>query len=223
MSGLTQRTTLDASYIALTGFGDRALGTGWQGHVLNLGIVTPTRAAVFSGSFHFISSSLVGLPFGTSAWLHGSAAKELYPGWLVGAGIRVGGGYVDSFDVGVAIDLGMLRLAGTRGPFEDFTWGLALQNFGKWYDPFISFGALPSPFTPAGGISFTAYRNEWLQVQASASLSAPGFRNLRAGVGGRVTLFDSVAVHAGWKADLRQIIDPLITTRSPIPSFGITA
>ena len=223
ISGLTQRTTLDASYLALTGFGDSASNTGWQGHVLNLGIVSPTRAAVFSGSFHFVSSALAGLPFGTSAWLHGSAAKELFPGWLVGAGVRVGGGYADTLDIGAALDLGMLRLAGTLGPFEDFTWGLALQNFGKWYDPFTGFGALPSPFTAAGGISFTAYSNRWLQVQASGSLSAPGFQNLKAGIGGRVTLFDAVSVHAGWKADLRQIIDPLIATRSFIPSFGITA
>ena len=224
-SGMVQRTTLDASYIALTGFGDGASGTGWQGHVLNMGLVSPTRAAVFSGSFHIVSSQLVGMPLGTSAWLHASAAKELYPGWLVGAGLRLGGGYADRFDVGTAIDLGMLRLAGTLGPFEDFTWGFALQNFGKWYDPFTApdFGALPSPFTVAGGLSFTAYENEWLQIETSGSLSAPGFQNLKAGLTGRVTLFDAVSVHTGWKVDLRQIIDPLITRRSFIPSFGITA
>jgi flagellar hook assembly protein FlgD/outer membrane protein OmpA-like peptidoglycan-associated protein len=222
-SGLVQRTTLDASYVALTGFGDSALGAGWQGHVVNLGIVSPTRAAVFSGSFHVVSSALVGMPIGTSAWLHASAAKELYPGWLVGAGLRFGGGNGDTFDVGAAIDLGMLRLAGTLGPFEDFTWGFALQNFGKWYKPVAASGPLPSAFTPAGGLSFTAYRNEWLQVQTSGSLSAPGFQNLRAGLTGRVTLFDVVSLHAGWKVDLRQIIDPAIATRSFIPSFGISA
>jgi len=223
ISGMIQRTTLDASYIALIGFGDSASNAGWKGHVLNLGLVSPTRAAVFSGSFHFINSALDGLPFGTSAWLHGSAAKELYPGWLIGAGVRVGGGFADTFDIGAAIDLGMLRLAGTLGPFEGFTWGFALQNLGKWYDPFDDFGALPSPFTPAGGVSFTAYSNNWLEIQASGSVTAPGFRNLRGGVSGRATLFDTVSIHVGWKADLRQIIDPLIATRSFIPSFGITA
>src|SRR6056297_2556072 len=85
ISGLVQRTTLDASYLAVTGFGSPAAGGGWQGHVVNLGVVSPTRVAVFSGSTHFITMPLPGMRWGTSLAVHGSAAKELYPGWIAGA------------------------------------------------------------------------------------------------------------------------------------------
>lgn len=221
-SALVQRTTLDASYIALTGFGERASNDGWQGHVVNLGLVSPTRAAVFSGSFHIVASALAGMPLGSSGWIHGSAAKELYPGWLVGTGVRLGAGLADSFDFGIALDLGIVRTVGNVGSFEDFVWGAAFQNIGKWYDPFDTYGRLPSAFTPSGGVSFAAFRNDWLTLQAAGTLSAPGFRNIRAGVTGKATLFDAVAIHAGWKLDLRQLVDAGIDQRSLIPSFGIS-
>ena len=224
ISALVQRTTLDVSYAALTGFGSGAAGAGWQGHGVNLGVVTPTRAAVFSSSVHLVTSSLAGMPWGWFVTGHGSAAKELYPGWLVGAGVRLTVGDADRFDIGAGLDLGMVREAGIVGPFEDFRWGVALQNIGKWYDPFALYGAMPSPFTPTGGVSFTAYSNEWLDLKTSGTVSAPSFRNLRTGIAARLTLFDVVSLHGGWKLDLRQLIDPAVPdVRSFIPSFGLTA
>ena len=222
ISGLVQRTTLDASYLAITGFGSPAAGGGWQGHVVNLGVVSPTRVAVFSGSTHFIRMPLPGMRWGTSVAVHGSAAKELYTGWIAGAGFRVVGGGSDRFDLGAALDLGLVRDAGSVGFTENLRWGVALQNIGKWYSPLNAAGALPSPFTLSGGVSFDAVTNDWFRLSASGSLSAPAFQNLRLGVGARATVFDTVSLHAGWKTDLRQLIEPQIATRSLIPSFGLS-
>lgn len=221
-SALVQRTTLDASYLALTGFGSPLAGGGWQGHVVNVGVVAPTRAGVFSGSAHLVTSPLAGLPWGTTVAVHASAAKELYPGWLAGTGIRLAGGGRDRFDVGIALDLGLIRDVGSIGFMENLRWGVAVQNMGKWYSPATDAGALPSPFTLVGGVNFDAVSNEWLTLSTSASLSAPAFQNLRLGLGARATLFDVVSMHAGWKADLRQIIEDRIVARSLIPSFGLS-
>lgn len=223
ISGLVQRTTLDASYVGLLGLGNPPYDQGWRGHVVNLGVVTPTRAAVVSASFHLVAApSLIGMQLGTSGWLHASAAKELYPGWLAGAGLRVGGGVADQFDFGLALDLGMLRKAGTLGPLEDFQWGIAFSNIGKWYDPFAAQSAMPTPFTPSAGVSFSPYSNEWLKVETTGSVTAPGLQNIRTGISARLTFFDAVTFHTGWKLDFRQLFDPTITTRSFIPSFGIS-
>ncbi|MFW6312454.1 MAG: FlgD immunoglobulin-like domain containing protein, partial [Spirochaetota bacterium] len=222
ISGLVQRTTLDASYLAVTGFGSPTAGGGWQGHIVNLGVVSPTRVAVFSGSTHLISMPLPGMTWGTSLSVHGSAAKELYPGWIAGAGFRVVGGGSGRFDLGAALDLGVVRDAGTVGSMENLRWGVALQNIGKWYSPLNGAGALPSPFTLSGGVNFDVVTNDWFRLSASGSLSAPAFQNLRFGVGARATVFDTVSLHAGWKADLRQLLEPQITNRSLIPSFGLS-
>jgi len=122
----------------------------------------------------------------------------------------------------VAVDLGMLRTVGAVGALENVLWGVSLQNLGKWYAPFDGFGQIPSAFTPAAGVSFTAFSNDWARVETAGTVSVPGFRNLRAGLSGKVTLFDAFALHLGWKLDLRQLIDPAIANRSLIPSFGLS-
>ncbi|MFW5849756.1 MAG: FlgD immunoglobulin-like domain containing protein [Spirochaetota bacterium] len=222
ISGLVQRTTLDASYLAVTGFGSPVAGGGWQGHVANLGLVSPTRFGVFSGSAHVLAMPLSGMRWGTTVAIHGSAAKELYPGWLAGVGMRVMAGGADRFDVGAAVDLGVVREMGSLGFMQNVRWGVALQNMGKWYEPLVGASALSGPFTPVAGVNFDAVSNDWLTVRASGSLSAPAFQNLRLGVGGRATFFDTVSLHAGWKADLRQLIEPQIARRSLVPSFGLS-
>ena len=219
-SGLTQRTTIDASYLALSQVG--ADGGGWQGHAVNLGLVAPTRVGVFSGSAHLLSLPFEGMPWGTVVAVHGSAAKELYPGWLAGTGLRLMFGGSDRFDFGAAVDLGVVRRAGTVGPLENVTWGVAFQNIGKWFTPVAGAGSLPAPFTPSGSLSFTPVSNSWLDLDVKTTLSAPAFQDLGLGIGARATLFDTVAVHGGWKVSLAEMLRADIEPRNLIPSFGVS-
>ena len=222
-SGLVQRTTLDASYVGLTGFDSTVAGGGWQGHVVNLGLVSPTRVGVFSGSAHFVTLPLAGMEWGTFGAIHASAAKELFPGWIAGVGTRIIAGGLDRFDVGASLDFGVIRDGAALGSFENVRWGVALQNFGKWYTPTTTNSALPAPFTPSAGISLDAVSTDWLRLNTSASASAPAFQNLRVGLGLEATFFDTISLHGGWKFDLREAIDQDLATRSLIPSFGISA
>lgn len=221
VSATVQRTAVDASYLALSGFGPLA-GGGWGGHVVNLGLVLPTRVAVFSSSAHFINSSLSGLPWGTTFALHAGAAKELYPGWLAGTGVRVVAGGADQFDFGVALDLGVIRQARPFGPLENFTWSVAFQNIGKWYEPRSGSGALPAPFTPVIGASFDVVTTDWLTLSLAGSLRSPAFQSIGVDLGLRGTLFDTITVHAGWGADLVEMIRDDVAARSPLPSFGLS-
>ncbi len=219
-SALTQRTTIDASYLALSQFGPG--GGGWQGHVVNLGLVAPTRVGVFSGSAHLLSLPFDDMPWGTLVAIHGSAAKELYPGWLAGTGLRLMMGGSDRFDVGAALDLGVVREFGTARSLENLRWGMALQNVGKWYSPRTGAGPLPAPFTPSTSLSFTPLNTSWFDLDLKTTLTAPAFQDLGLGVGARATLFDTVSVHGGWKTSLRELIDDTVERRSLIPSFGVS-
>lgn len=222
-SGLVQRTTLDASYLGLTGFDSSLAGGGWQGHVVNLGVVSPTRVGVFSGSAHFVSLPLDGMPWGTMGFVHASASKELYPGWIAGLGVRLGGGGSDRFDLGAALDLGVIRDGSALFGLDGVRWGIALQNVGKWYVPNSNFEALPAPFTPSAGVEIRALSTDWLTITTSGSASAPAFQNLRLGLGMEAELFNAVSVHGGWGFDLRETLDDALPNRSVLPSFGLSA
>ena len=221
-SATVQRTTLDASYLAITGFGSPLAGGGWQGHVVNLGLVLPTRVGVFSGSTHFLSMPLAGMPWGTTVAVHGTAAKELYPGWMAGTGLRVVAGGRDRFDFGAALDLGLVREMGDYAGLKDFRWGVALQNVGKWYTPGTESGPLPAPFTPVGGVAFDAISTDWFRLGFSTTMAAPAFQNVRFGIGTRMSFWETVVLHGGWKADLVQLIDDTVDRRSLVPSFGLS-
>ena len=220
-SATVQRATIDASYLALSGFGPLA-GGGWGGHVANFGLILPTRVAVFSGSAHLVSSTLSGLPWGTTVAVHASAAKELYPGWLAGTGVRFLVGGADQFDFGVGLDLGLIRQTGPFGALDNLTWAIAFQNIGKWYEPVSGAGALPAPFTPVFAVSFDALSFDWLTLALSASLESPAFQNVVFDVGARATLFEVVTLHGGWGIDLLETVRTDITARSLLPSFGLS-
>ena len=218
-SGLVQRTTIDASYIALVGF-DPA--TGWQGHAANIGLIAPTRAAVLTTSAHLLIMPIAGMQWGTAFTLYGAASKELYPGWVAGAGLRLIGGGLDQFDFGAALDLGMYRYGAAFSVLRNVEWGVAFRNIGKWYEPVSTDSALSTPFTPAVGMAFDAVDTDWLTLRAGATLTAPGFRNVRLGLNARAVLFNVVSLHGGWEIDARQLLDSGIASRSLIPSFGLS-
>jgi len=221
LSATVQRTTLDASYLALAGLGGEA-NEDRQGHVVNLGLLLPTRVGVFGGTAHFINSPLNAIPLGTSFLLHLTAAKELYPGWSAGTGLRMVVGSADQFDFGLALDLGVVRETGPNALLPGLTWGIAVTNIGKWYEPISGKDPLPAPFTPNFGFRFTPVRTEWLDVGVGTTLRFPGFRNVATDISTSATFFDAVTLHAGWQVDLLQTIDGRLPSRSLLPSFGLS-
>ena len=222
-AGLLQRTTLDASYTGLTGFGDRSDDAGWQGHVGNLAISHPNAYGVITGSGHVISNQLDDMNWGNTGKLRGSFSTELYPDFLVGAGLwaAAGGDRADA-TAAVAGDLGMIYLMGDRGPFRDLRWGTALKNIGSFYRPVDGRDGLPAPFTPTTGFGFTLFDSDALDWDANLDISAPSFRNLRLNIGTGLEISDRVGISMGYQIDVQQLLNSdRVERRSALPSFGI--
>lgn len=221
--GLLQRTTLDVSYTGITGFGDRDDDAGWQGHIGNLAISHPNPYGVITGSGHFLSNQVADMKWGNTGLLRGSFATELYPEFLVGAGLwAAAGGNRSDPTAAIAGDLGMIYLIGDRGLFRDLRWGAALKNIGSFYRPVRGRDALPGPFTPATGFAFSLIRTGNLDWDANFDISAPSFQNLRLNLGTGLGIAGRVDISMGYQVDLQQVINSdRVEQRSVLPSFGI--
>jgi flagellar hook assembly protein FlgD/outer membrane protein OmpA-like peptidoglycan-associated protein len=220
-SAAQQRTTLDLSYIALTDPGE----DGWKGHVVNLGGTLPTRYGVFSASSTLLTSSLDDMDLGTLWILNGSVAKELFSNLSVGAGIHTTLGSKDSFDMGLALDLGFIHTPASFYGLKDFRWGISMLNMGKWYEPVDDRTAFPSPFTPLIGASFTAFHSETspFRINVNGALSFPAFQNLRLSLGADLQFKEQFGLQAAFHLDAAQIFEESLARRSLAPSFGIFA
>ena len=213
-SALKQRIHLDGAYLGIVGDGEYA------GHAAHLGLAYPTPTGVFSGSLGFVSSDYADLDLGQRANLNLAFSKDLYPRLLFGAGIR--GFYgSNSGETGFAggIDLGFIHLAGTKGPFQDLSWGFSLSQLGIGYKPGDVTGS-PSPFTPAFSAEARLFESDAADLDLAARLRFPSFQNVTAHAGASLTLFDRVTVHTGWDVNLREQTGG--TPASLVPSVGIS-
>jgi len=163
--GDAQRIIFDLGYFGLAGLGAER----GYGNVIEAGMLLPTKYGVFGGAFRFMNSPFTAsFPIGAIFSGNISAAKELYPGMSVGAGLNFGFGT----DWTLSADLGFRYNIGKLGPFHNFTWAVALRGMGKSHTP--------TWFTPIGGISFDILRltgkdgkRDPLLIKAAADLSVP--------------------------------------------------
>jgi outer membrane protein OmpA-like peptidoglycan-associated protein/flagellar hook assembly protein FlgD len=212
---LTQRITLDLSYIGL--IGNEGDNNGLKGHGLNIGNTIPAKVGVFSWSGHYLYSPFASLLSDPTFSLNGSFSKELYPDLLVGAGIKFAG----SFEPGVSamLDLGIISLPGTFGPFKGFSWGIVFQDIG--YSNISK--AYPSPFSLIAGLSADLVNKNDFKLNASADLGFIGistFESVQLILGSNLTYKDVLTVSIGSRIDLDSLLNnnlyPLI------PSIGIS-
>lgn len=210
-AGGAQRAVVDAGYLALPGLGDE----NGLGHALSMGLIYPTRYAVFGGSARLLSSPFDDFPVGTTFGTDFSVAKELYPGMSVGAGLNFGFGT----DWTAAADLGFRYNMGDRGMLKDFTWALTVGGLGKSW--------APSPFTPAAGVAFdflrvdgAAGKPDPLRLGLAADLGFPAFTNMAGKLGLSATIAELITLSSSTGFNLREAMDG--AAPSPIPSIGIT-
>ena len=162
--GSVQRIIFDLGYFGLAGLGtEKGYGNIFEG-----GMLFPTRFGVFGGALRFIGSPFNGFPVKSTFSGNFSAAKELLPGMSVGAGLNFGVGddWTLSADIGFRYNIGKL------GPFQNWTWAIAMRGMGKSWTP--------TWFTPIGGIALDLLhingkqdKPDPLVIKASADLSFP--------------------------------------------------
>ncbi len=221
-SGRTQRVTLDAGYIGLTGFGDRADNAGWQGHAAEIGATIPSPVGVFSGLVHFLGSDLDAMKLGSSFLAHTSFSKDLYDDLSFGTGVNFRVGGAAAIDTGVTADLGILYTPGDMGVARDFRLGISMLGMGLPYTPVDGQSSAPPVFTPAAGTQFAPIRTEDVELVVQNAVSAPSFQNVRMNIGATLNIADRVSVFSGVRADARRLWDGGSADRSLIPSVGIS-
>lgn len=239
VSGLKQRMTLDFSFIGLPRFGevagfegDTTFGSpdpisGGFGYAANLGITYPTRAGVLSWSGHFITSSFESANLGTMGAAYVSFAKDLYPNFLIGAGLGAQVGKQGDFvGGGVGLDLGILHLAGDLAFLKDFRWGLAFRGLGWGYAPPEDTRFFPAAFTPSFGANFKIIDVKNFSIAFSSDVSLPGIVpinpgqrfNFKASGGCEIAIFDTVFLGGGVIYDYLESLDE--NSNRPFYTFG---
>ena len=217
--GDAQRIVFDFGFMGLPGFGDEE---GF-GMAANLGALFPTRFGVFGGSFWFLDSPFDSFPVGTVFQANLNAAKELFPGMSVGAGLNFG--YNTENNVTVSGDLGFRYNIGNLGPLGNFTWAVALRSMGRSW--------VPHMFTPAGGVAFdfVHFRGvdggpDPLRMSLAADLmvpTGPAWPNLAGKLGLSFHIAELITISGSSQFNIRESLDPVRNPPSPIPSIGIGA
>ncbi|MBN2739189.1 MAG: OmpA family protein [Spirochaetales bacterium] len=218
-SALKQRSVLDLSYIHLSDFG--LSSTPWS-FGLNAGITLPSKYGVFSSSAHFVNSAFPGTNIGTLFDLSASFSKDLFPNFLVGAGIQGQLGAQGAFDWGLGLDLGVMHILGDLAFLKDFRWGFALRGLGKGYQSTGDNRYLPQAFTPSMGVDFHVIKSDVVKVSFAPEVSFPGLINqFKAGLSTEVSLFDTLFLYGSVNLGLNIAQAAGADTSRPFYSFGM--
>ncbi|MFW6338702.1 MAG: FlgD immunoglobulin-like domain containing protein, partial [Alkalispirochaetaceae bacterium] len=216
-----QRVHVGLSYTGL--YGTSSPNDGYKGHGGFFGLAVPTRAGVITGSMAALHVPFQDMDLGTTFSMNAGFSKKLYQRLNMGVALNgLVGGADGNSSVGVSADIGAVYDAGDLGFLGDTAIGFALLNSGKWYQPVEDKSAVPSPFTPAVGISSELLKNEDWSLRLGADLRFPSVQNGRLNLGGRLTFRDRVSLYGGWGVDARQLFEDELELRSLAPSVGIS-
>ncbi len=210
-SALVQRITLDLNYSAIVG--NEGNISGIEGHAVNIGNTLPTKMGVFSWSGHLLTSNFPSFYAPLSFTLSGAFSKDLYPDFLVGAGIKFA--FSEEPGIAAAVDLGAIFLPGTIWILEDTAVGISLQDLG-WID--IKDG-YQDPYTLTAGIKGTILKNKNFTINVISDLGFPGFKSVLFSIGGNIKFRDFVSLNLGSRMDLNEIING--NAYGFIPSVGL--
>ena len=209
-SARQQRVTLNAGYTAL--IGDQTF-PGYGGTAVNVGASLPTKSGVITGTgFIIATQQLAELNAGFQGGVNLSFAKELYPGFLAGAGVNAAFG--ESW--AVTADIGIIQELGDIGIMQDFSWAAVLGNMG--YSGFSTTDS-SSIFTPALGAGFNLIESDNFDWDVNADLSFPTFTNVRLNIGTGVSLFDFAGIRISSAADLNELLAGDVSAL--IPAAGL--
>ena len=224
-SATVQRTTFDASYIALAGLGSES----GLGHGINLGLAVPKAYGVWTGQLGLIHSPFDALSWGTVFTGRIGMAKDLTDTLLMGIAVDTTLGSTDGFGWGVAADIGAQGSLGQIGFMNDFRWGIAFRNLGRAYSaPGVTgiSGSQPadsfdSPFTPVFGASADLLEAEKAGVVLGANLDLgfPTFQNAILTAGLTLSWKDRLFVRTGWDFNFQEAAKGV--DQGLMPSFGI--
>ena len=228
--GSALRTIFDAGYLAIPAFKNWGREQGGYMQAIEAGMLFPTKYGVFGGSLRYIGGFephqfdyfLIEPTFGGNLF----AAKEVYPGMSVGAGLNFGFGSAWT----LSADLGFHYNTGKNlGPFKNFQWALVLGGLGKSY--------FPTWFTPTIGMSFDIVRIEGKNGKAdpfaigfAGDLGFPSlfyfpYTNMIFKIGLDMSIAEIITLSFSWPGgsgfNLRELIEQEVAFPA-VPSIGLS-
>ncbi|MCL1836054.1 MAG: OmpA family protein [Treponema sp.] len=225
--GDAQRIVFDIGFLGLYGLGDEKN----SGVAIEAGMLYPTRYGVFGGSLQYIDSPFDSFPIKRSFGGNLNAAKEIYPGMSVGAGLNWGFG--SNWLWTLAGDLGFRWNVGKVGHhenfFDNFTWAFVMRGLGvSW---------TPTWLTPMAGLSVDLLRiygkdgkNDPFAIIGAADMSFPSLLSFKEinfifKAGLKFEIAEIVNVSMSWPGgsgvNARELAKDRSGLFTPIPSVGI--
>jgi outer membrane protein OmpA-like peptidoglycan-associated protein/flagellar hook assembly protein FlgD len=221
--GTRELFSIGFGYIGL--IGSNGVDTGWFGHTGGFNLIIPTVFGNFMGGISFYYAPVTGMDIGTYAAVHAGYAREIFDNFFLGGNALVKIGSKDVTTFGIAADLGFLHTPGDLSFLKTFAWGIALKEFGFWFD--LDTDAVgdnrspsPPPFTPVVGAAFNVFELPEFGLRFNTDLSFPTFSNFKVGFGLKGYITNIVTVKTGFRIDISQLVNGNIAQRSFVPSFG---
>jgi len=231
-AGSAQRMIFDAGYLAIPSFSGKDYDDGKFMQALEAGALFPTRYGVFGASLRYIGGfsnkevdQFQYFPIRPTFGGNISAAKEIYPGMSVGAGLNFGFGA----EMTLSGDLGIHYNIGKLGPLNNFTWAFMFRSMGLSY--------FPTWLTPAGGVSFDLIsikgkegKHDPFVLGLAADLSVPSlfypeYINLIFKTGVNMKIAEIISLSASWPGgsglNLRELSDKTADLQTT-PSIGLS-
>jgi flagellar hook assembly protein FlgD len=224
-AAFTQGFSFNGSYIGFVGFSGISGESGLRGHAMNVSFSLPKRYGVFTLGGGFLMLPFQEMNLGYTGNINFTFSKQFNDNMSLGVGLDSYIGYLDRFDIGIMMNIGFLHFP--ELPMNDFKWGIALKNLGKFYDPSIGASGIdrspfPPPFTPVTGFSFKPIVGEKSFLELSVDTEFPSFQNIILRTGATISIAGFLNIHTAWNVDIKEVADPTLENRSLIPSIGFS-
>ena len=225
LTALEQRVDLNLAYTAL--FSSNPLDSNSYGNAFQMGILIPTKWAVFTGYMNGTMVPYADMNLGNSINLKGGIAKEITDSLNVGMSLNSGIFWGANTDWEVSANLGFIYNWGNLGFMKNFRYSAALLNLGKTFtnttlpgiNPEKATGFFPMIGTLKAGAAASLLENDVIKIGTSADLTFPLFLNAILDVGFQFAVKDMLYISVSDKFNLRELINGHVNV---IPSVGLT-
>lgn len=220
-----QRVDLNLAYTAL--LSSNPLDEKSYGNAFQLGILIPTKFAVYTGYVNGTMVPYADMTLGNSMNVKGGIAKEITDKLSFGMGLNSGVFWGANTDWNLSMNLGFLYNWGKLGFVKNFRFSGAVLNLGKPYTnttlPGIkaekSTGMFPMIGEIKAGAAGSLFENDVIKLGASADFTIPAFLNAIVDLGLQFSVKDMLYISVSDKFNVRELVNGHVNV---IPSVGLT-
>lgn len=220
-----QRIGLNLAYTGMISSNDE--NSKKYGNAFQAGILIPFKWAVLTGYMNGTMVPFKEMDLGDSLNLKAGLSKEITDALFVGANLNTGIFWGADTDWALSANLGFVYDWGNLSFIKDFRFGGSLLNVGKNYNKTTLPGinskkagtGYPAVTTFRAGAAGTLYKNDIIQLGASADLTIPMFINGILDVGLQFSVKDSLYISVAEKLNIAELVHGV---KNVMPAVGIS-